>query len=466
MQTRDEAEALESRVRGSVVGPGDTGYDEARSVWNGMVDRRPAAIVRCADVEDVRAALAHARRRGVGVSVRGGGHQVAGSALCDGGIVLDMRDMADVRVDPERRSARVGPGARWRDFDRAAQAHGLATTGGVHSGTGVAGLTLGGGVGYLARRFGLAADNLTEADVVLADGTLVTASEKEHPELFWGLRGGGAGLGVVTSFEFALHAVGPEVMTVQAFFPYDELGQALAAYRAFAAEAPDEVACYAMILKIPPVDPFPHEHHGAVSLAVVGCHTGDLEAGHAALAPVERFGTPLLAATQAMPYVDWQQAFDAGVPDGGRYYYKAQFLDDLSDGLIAELVDRLHALPGAYTIVGIEPLGGAIARVDPEATAFPHRTVRYNLSAWTGWIEPGDDAENIAWTRSFHSAIAPHAANGVYANYLDRDDADRVEAAFGPNLARLTRLKATFDPDGLFRADPGPQPGAGHARHA
>ena len=450
MTKRTETDPLDEMVRGEVIRPSDAGYDGARTLWNGMIDRRPAAIVRCLGVADVRQAIRFARRTGLPVTAKGGGHQVAGTALCDDGIVLDLGRMNAIRIDPERRRARVGPGATWGAFDHEAQDFGLATTGGVHSGTGVAGLTLGGGVGYLARRHGLSADNLVSADVVLADGTLVTASEDANQELLWGLRGGGASLGVVTSFEFSLHEVGPQVMTAQAYHPFEDVRDVLGFYRDFMAHASEELACYALIVKVPPIPPFPEAHHGRIAVALVAVHSGGLEAGAAALEPLERFGNPVLAAVQESPYAAFQKAFDAGTPDGARYYYKSQFVYELSDGLIEAIAGATEPLAGAFTMIGIEPLGGAIGRVDPSATAFAHRDVAFNLSAWAGWIDPAEDEDHIAWARAFHRATAPHAAAGVYVNYLDRDDADRTTAAFGENHLRLSRVKATYDPDDLF----------------
>lgn len=451
MTKRTETESLDGMLRGEVTRPGDDGYDEARALWNGMIDRRPAAIIRCQGVADVRQAIRFAREHGLPLTAKGGGHHVAGTALCDDGIVVDLGFMNGVRIDVERRRARVGPGATWAAFDHEAQAFGLATTGGVHSGTGVAGLTLGGGVGYLARRFGLAADNLISADVVLADGTLVTASEDANPELFWGLRGAGASLGVVTSFEFSLHEVGPQVMTALAYHPFEDIHEVLRFYRDFAADAPEELACYAIILKVPPIHPFPEAQHGRITVGMGAVHSGDLDAGAAALEPLETFGSPILAFVQESPYAAFQQALDAGSPDGGRYYYKSQFVDELSDGLIEAIAGSTEPLAGAYTMIGIEPLGGAIGRVDASATAFVHRDAAFNLSARAGWIDAAEDDEHIAWARAFHGAIAPHAAAGVYVNYLDRDDANRASAAFGDNHLRLKRVKTTYDPDNLFR---------------
>ena len=442
---------LAERIRGETLFPGEAGYDEARTVWNGMIDRRPAVIVRCRSATDVMAAVDFARTRSLPLSVKGGGHSVAGNAVCDGGVMVDLSAMNSVQVTPEARRARVGPGARWGEFDQTAQAFGLATTGGIDSRTGVAGLTLGGGVGYLARKHGLAVDNLVAADVVTAAGELVRASEDEHPELFWGLRGGGGNFGIVTSFEFQLHPVGPEVLTAQIFYPVDQAGEILRAYRDLTAAAPDELALYALVTHVPPAAPFPETFHGQVALALLACYCGNLEAGEELLKPLRRLGSPIFRAIQPMEYTALQKSFDAAFPDGGRYYWKTQYLADLPDAAIDTIVEHAAVLPGAYTSMSIEPAGGAIGRVDPTATAFPHRNARFNFGIWPGWTDPADDEEAIAWARGFHESMTPWSTGGVYANYLDGDEQDRVAAAYGENHARLIRLKRTWDPDNLFQ---------------
>jgi FAD/FMN-containing dehydrogenase len=457
MDTR-AVERLATILRGQLTGPEDAGYDTARALWNGMIDRRPALVGSCEGTADVIACVDFARRHDLPLAARGGGHGVAGKALCDGGLVVDLSQMHDIHVDPKARMARVGGGATWGRVDHETQAFGLAVTGGVDSRTGVGGLTLGGGVGYLARAHGLTIDNLLSAEVVLADGSTVTASATEHADLFWALRGGGGGCGVVTSFEFQLHAVGPEVMTAQVFHDMDAAGEALRSYRDFMSEAPDEVACYPLFVNVPPIDPFPAEQRGRTALVLVACHAGSLEQGEDALAPLGAFGAPFLCAIAPMPYATLQSSFDAGAPDGGRFYWKAHFLDELSDGLIEALLERVDPLPGPYSVVFVESLGGAVARVDPAATAFPHRGVRFSLGISTGWADAEDDEAAVAWTRSLFEATAPHASGGVYVNYLDRDEADRVDAAYGANLARLESIRRAYDPDGLFTREEAPAP--------
>ena len=358
--------------------------------------------------------------------------------------------MDDVHVDPRTRTARVGPGARWQQVDHETQAFGLATTGGVHSRTGVGGLTLGGGIGYLARSCGLAVDNLRAAEVVLADGRVVSASQEEHPDLLWALRGGGGNLGVVTSLELQLYEVGPEVMTAQVFLPIEQAADGLAFYRELMADAADVFACYALFVNVPPVDPFPVERHGQTCLALVACHAGELEAGAADLAPLKAVGRPLSATVASMPYAKLQQSFDAGAPDGARYYTRSGYLDELSDDLIAALVEGAGELPFPLSNVFLEPMGGAVARVEPTATAFPHRAARFNLGIQAGWLEASQDAAASAWTRSLYATLEPHTTGAVYVNYLDHDEKSRVHRAFGPNLERLRSVKAAYDPDDLF----------------
>jgi len=443
-------DALGARLRGNLLRPGDEGYDTARSVWNGIVDRRPGAIVRCAGAADVMAAVEFARAHDVPLSVKAGGHNVAGKAVCDDGLMIDLSGMREIRVDPIARRARAGGGALWRDFDHEAQAFGLTCTGGVVSSTGVAGLTLGGGIGYLTRTFGLACDNLVAADVVTADGRLVHASEQEHTDLLWALRGGGGNFGVVTSLEFRLHPVGPEVAVAMVFHPVDEALDVLHAYRDFAAAAPDEVACYAMFVNAPP--DVPAEHAGRSVLAVVACCSGPAEDGLRRLAPLATMGSPISATVDRMPYTVLQTSFDAGNPHGQRYYWKSQYLGGLPDGLLETVVRFAADLHGPFSIIGIEPLGGAMARVAPSATAFAHRGVPFSLGIWTGWDDAADDADNIAWTREFFAAVERFGA-GAYVNYLGTDEADRVDEAYGANFTRLVEIKRKWDPDNLFRAN-------------
>lgn len=444
-------EQLAQKMRGRVLRSGDPGFEDARRLWNGMIDRSPTVIVQCEGAADVVAALDFARGNELPVTVRGGGHGVAGKAVCEGGCMIDLSAMDEVHVDASRRRVRVGPGARWGQVDHETQAFGLATTGGVDSRTGVAGLTLGGGVGWLARSCGLSVDNLVSAEVVLADGRTVTASAHEHPELWWGLRGGGGNFGIVTSFELQLHEVGPEIMVAQVFYPLEQAEQVLRAYRDYTAALADTTSCYALFVPTPPADPFPEERHGTTALALVACHNGPLEEGEEQLAAVTSFGDPLLSVLAPMPYTALQQAFDAGAPDGGRYYWKAQYLNELSDEFIETLANGVETLPGPFSNVFIEQMGGAIARPSAAATAYPHRDVRYGLGISSGWADPAQDHEAIRWTRDLDAALRPFGAGAVYVNYLDADEDDRVSAAYRHNLERLQHVKGTYDPDNVFR---------------
>ena len=444
---------LRRRVHGPVLAPGDEPFDAARAVWNGAIDRHPAAIARCSGAADVIAALDVADRHRLPVTVRSGGHGVAGRAVRDGALLIDLSQLDDVHVDPARRRARVGPGATWGTFDRETQAFGLATTGGVHSGTGVGGLALGGGIGYLARAHGLTVDNIVSANLVLADGRLVTASDEQHADLFWALRGGGANLGVITELELALHEVGPEVMTAQAYVGLDAAPEAMRTYRAIMADAPDELSVYALVIKVPPIDEFPIERHGTVALALVACHCGDLEEAERSVAPVAELKEAFVAFAAPMPYASLQSAFDAGSPVGARYYWKSRFLDDLPDALIDRVVPGLAEMPGELSMVFLEPLGGAVNRVAPDATAFPHRSATFTFGISAGWLDPADDDRCVTWARELHAAIAPFAIDGAYSNYLDRDEDDRVRAAYGTNADRLQTVKARYDPSNRFDAN-------------
>lgn len=444
---------LRERVQGRLILPADAGYDEARAAWNGRFDARPAVVVRCQSSGDVVAAVDVARAHGLPLSVRGGGHSYAGLAVGDGALAIDLSAMNAVIVNAERRTAIVGPGATWADVDSAAQAHGLATTGATVSSVGVAGFVLGGGSGYHARKYGLGLDNLLSAEVVTADGRVLHASAAEHDDLFWALRGGSGNFGVVTSLELRLHPLGPAVVTAQAFHPIEHARDALRFYRAFTDAAPDDVTAYAFALRVPPVEPFPAGQHGNPALALVACHCGGGDDGTTSLQPLAEHGDPFLAAVQSVPYTVAQQAFDAGAPKGLRWYTRAHYLNALSDDAIDTFAHHAESLAGPYTMAYFEPLGGAIGRVAPDATAFPHRDAAYGLHILPGWSDAADDDALMGWARAFHDAMAPHANGGVYVNLLGRDERDRVPAAYGTNYDRLSTLKAKYDPENLFRVN-------------
>lgn len=447
MSMTDKIDALTGQVRGEILLAGDSGYDEARSVWNGMIDKHPGAIVRCTGVADVIATVNFARDQKIPLAIKAGGHNVAGKAICDDGIVIDLAPMNNVHINPDALRARAGAGAKWAAFDHEAQAFGLATTGGVVSSTGVAGLTLGGGIGYLTKAYGLACDNLISVDMVTATGELVRASADENADLFWGLRGGGGNFGVVTSLEFQLHKVGPMVAAATIFHAIEDAREVLHFYRTFNETAPDELSCYAMIVNAPEDLP---DQQGKAVLALVAVYAGAVEAGKRLLAPLADYGSPLVAMVDEVPYVAMQTAFDAGNPHGARYYWKSQYLSGLPDEFLDRVIEFANDLRGEYTIIGIEPLGGAQGQVDPAATAFNHRNVPYSLGIWTGWVDSAADDANIAWTRAFFDAVKPFGA-GAYVNYLGEDEGDRLDEVYGANYGRLLEVKQKWDPENLFR---------------
>jgi FAD/FMN-containing dehydrogenase len=445
---------LRASLRGEVIGRENAAYDEARSVWNGLIDRRPAAIARCTGTDDVIAVVRVAREHRPPISIRGGGHQVAGSAVCDDGLVIDLSAMREVAVDPEAGIARVAAGARWADVDRATQAFGLATPGGEVSVTGVGGLTLGGGIGATMRAFGLSCDNLRSVEIVTADGRPLTASREEHADLFWALRGGGRGLGVVTSFEFELHPLGPEVASALVLYPYDAAESVLRAWRDYAPEAPDRVTPEIGLWSIPPLPELPEHLHGEPVVFVAGLYAGPPEEADPALAPLRQLGTPLADLSATVPYVEAQSALDALFPAGGRYYWKSHFLDELSDEAIGTALERAADRPNPDSVVYIRALGGAIARVAEDEAAYAHRSASFNLSVDAIWSEEGLDESAIAWARSTWEALLPHATGGIYLNFagLGEEEGDVRAAALGSSEERIDRVRHDYDPDGLFEA--------------
>ena len=444
--------ALRAGLRGEVVDPAHEDYDRIRRVWNGLIDRYPTVIARCVDVEDVVWAIRVAREQRPVLSIRGGGHQVAGSAACDDGLVIDLSAMNTVEVDPAARTARVQAGATWGDVDRATQAYGLATTGGEVSATGVAGLTLGGGLGAAMRAFGLSCDNLRSIEIVTADGKIRTASTDEHGDLFWAARGGGRGLGVVTSLEFDLHPLGPEVATALVLYPYEDAASVLRAWRDYARQAPDNVVPEIGLWSIPPLPDVPEEQHGAPVVIVAGVFIGPPEESGPLLGPLGELGTPLADMSGTVTYVDSQSALDELFPNGGRYYWKSHFLDELTDEAIAAIVEHDARRPSPESVIFIRTMGGAIARVGDDETAFAHRSASFNLSVDASWADPALDAAAMDWARSTWDALKPFSTGGVYVNFAGFDnDADRY-ALLGHNQERLDSIRRHYDPDGLFEA--------------
>jgi FAD/FMN-containing dehydrogenase len=446
------AEGFEEFVagfRGELLRPDDDGYDSARRVWNGMIDKRPAVIARCTGVADVVSAVNFARTNGLLVAVRGGGHSVAGNGVCDDGVMIDLSPMKGVRVDPSASTARAQPGVTWGLFDRETNVFGLATTGGLVSTTGIAGLTLGGGVGWLARKHGITADNLLSADVVTASGDVLTASERENDELFWALRGGGGNFGVVTSFEYRLHEV-DQVLAGAVFQPGDRLEDVLRFFRDFVAGAPDELTVIAVVMTAPPFPFLPEHAHGKLAVALAVCYAGNLNDGERTLRPLRDFGQPLGDVVGPMPYPAFQSMFDGAYPPGLHNYWKSNYLNELGDDAIAVVADHARQMPPPTANFYFEHLGGAIAR-GGTASAFGHRDALFDFSILTSWADPAQTDEHVAWTRGFWEAMQPHAAASVYVNNLGTEGEDRVRAAYAPEIyKRLVGLKDEHDPDNFF----------------
>ena len=451
LQDRSGVASFVAGIRGEVLWPGAAAYDEARTVWNGMIDRRPAVIVRCTGTADVIACVNFAREEGLPLAVRGGGHNVAGSAICDDGLVIDLSTMKSIEIDPERRSARAEPGLLWGEFDSATQAFGLATTGGIVTHTGIAGLTLGGGIGWLMRRHGLTCDNLAAADVVTADGRFCRASERENTDLLWGLRGGGGNFGVVTSFEYRLHPVGPQVLAGVLLHPAERAPEVLRFYRDYIASAPEDLTTIVNLRKAPPAPFLPSDLHGRPVVVIAVCYAGRLEDGERVLAPLRRFGEPLIDLIRATPYTSHQGMFDASVPHGLHYYWKADYLGPLDDATIDTLIGHAWQAPSPMSYTIMFHLGGAIRRIDGSATAFEDRNAEHALNINAVWSDSETPEIHLAWARTFWEAVHP-LSTGVYVNFLGAEGQERVQAAYGPNkYHRLMALKRKYDPTNLFR---------------
>jgi FAD/FMN-containing dehydrogenase len=442
---------LRDRMRGNLALPGEDGFEAARTIWNAMVDRRPAVVARCMGAADVIKTVQLARDAKLLLAVRGGGHNIAGNAVCEGGLLIDLSLMKSVYVDPSSRTARVEPGATLADFDNEAQKFGLVTPTGINSTTGVAGLTLGGGFGWTTRKFGLTIDNLISADVVTADGQLVRASEKENPDLFWALRGGGGNFGVVTSFEFRLHPLGPEVLSGLLVHPLDEAAKLLPEFRRLAREAPDELTTWAVMRKAPPLPFLPTEWHGKEVLIFAACYAGDMAEGEKATRALRLLGKPIADVISPNPFVGWQTAFDPLLTSGARNYWKSHDFVDLSDGAIDGMLSAVRALPSPECEVFIAHVGGAMARISPEATAWSNRQAHFVMNAHARWRDKDQDGACIAWARKLSNTVAPFAMGSVYINFMPEDEHDRVEAAYGANYGRLAEIKRRYDPDNLFR---------------
>ena len=445
-------ERLRDSVHGEVIDPEDERYDEARSIWNGAIDRRPACIVRCTGVADVVAAVRFARKRNLQVAVRGGGHGVGGHAVCDGGLVIDLSAMKGIRVDAGRRTARAEAGVLWGELDRETQLFGLATVGGIVTHTGIAGLTLGGGIGWLMRKYGATVDNLLAADVVTADGELVRASEDENADLFWGIRGGGGNFGVVTSFEYRLHPVGPIVLAGPVFYALEAAPDVLRTYREHIASAPDELTTIFELSVAPPAAFLPEEVHGTQVVMVGACWAGAPDEGAEVVHPLKQLGRPIADLLEPKPYTALQSMFDPMVPHGWHRYWKSVELPPLTDDAIDTLVEQAPPVTSARSYCIVFQLGGALARVDGHETAFGQRAAAHNVNVNAVWTEDDPEPErHIAWACDFFDALQPHAGESVYVNFLGDEGGDRVRQAYGGRYARLVEVKRAWDPSNVFR---------------
>src|SRR3954462_3166822 len=443
---------LEQALRGQLVRPEDDSYDEARAIWNGAHDRRPALIVRCAGVADVMRAVDFARSENLLVAVRGGGHSLPGFSTCDDGVVIDLSAMTSVRVDPARRTAVAEGGATWADFDHETQAFGLAVTGGLVSPTGIAGFTLGGGIGWLMRKVGLTCDNLLAADVGTVDGQLVPAGEGGHPDLLWGLRGGGGNFGIATSLEFRLHPVGPMVLAGPIFFAGDRAEEVLRFYRTWTRGLPDEMTTLANLTTAPPAPFLPEEVHGKPVVAVIAVHAGDPDEGRALVQPLKALGDPVADLIDVLPYTAMQSLIDALWAPGAHNYMSSAYVDALDDEAIEAAVERHRAVPSPSSEIHLHHFGGAVARVDEDATAFGGRSAQYVLNVIARSVEAEGFDANVQWARGTTAALAPVSAAGAYTNFMGDATDSRLRASYGDaKYERLVALKRRYDPDILFR---------------
>jgi FAD/FMN-containing dehydrogenase len=444
-------EEFKSKVRGEVLVPTDPGFEDARKIWNAMIDRRPAMIVRCAGVADVMDSVALARDLDLLVSIRGGGHNIAGNAVCDGGLMIDFSAMKSVRVNPETRIAHVEPGATLGDFDHEAQAFGLATSLGINSTTGVAGLTLGGGFGWLSRKYGMSVDNLVSAEVITADAKRVRASSEENPDLFWAIRGGGGNFGIVTLFEFKVHPVGPEVLSGLIVYPFDQAKAVLRKYREFVDEMPEDLNVWVVMRKAPPLPFLPKEVHGKEVVVLPLFYAGKIDEGKRAIEPLRSFGQPHGEHIGPQPFAAWQKAFDPLLTPGVRNYWKSHNFSELSDGGLDTMIEYASKLPSPHCEIFIGLLGGQASRVASDATAYAARDTKFALNVHARWEKAEEDEKCISWSREFFNKAASYATGSVYVNFLTQEEGNRVADAYGPNHDRLVQVKNKYDPKNFFR---------------
>jgi FAD/FMN-containing dehydrogenase len=447
-------ESFGASLDGSLIGRDSPGYEEARAVWNAMVEKRPALIARCAGAPDVKRSLDFARQHGLLFSVRGAGHNIAGSALCEGGLTVDLSQMRTVHVDLDTGTARVQPGATLGDVDAATLPHGLAIPVGINSTTGIAGLTLGGGFGWLSRKYGLTIDSLLSADVVTADGRQLTASETENADLFWALKGGGGNFGVVTSFEFRLRDAGPDLLCGLIVHPASDGRNVLSAWREFVAAASDDMTVWTVLRDAPPLPFLPEEVHGTSVVVLAFVYAGDPADGERELAPLRAYGSPHGDHIGVMPFAAFQQAFDPLLTPGARNYWKSHNFAGIDDGLIDLLLESAGSLPSAQSEIFVAQVGGESARIPADSAAYPHRDAAFVMNVHTRWEDPADDARCVGWAREFFDATAGYSTGGVYVNFVsEAEDAARVTAAYGANYEKLQQVKAKYDPGNVFRTN-------------
>jgi FAD/FMN-containing dehydrogenase len=448
--TSKAREELKGLIKGSILVPDDPCYEEARQIWNAMVDRRPAVIVQCVQADDIPPVIRFARKNGLELSIRGAGHNIAGNSLCDNGVTIDFSRMKNVRVDAVKRRAYVEPGATLANLDEATQAHGLATPVGINSTTGIAGLTLGGGFGWLTRKYGMTIDNLVSVDVITADGKKIRASENDNPDLFWALRGGGGNFGVVTQFEFQLFPVGPEIVAGLIVFPFNQAKQILNKYRQFVNSAPEELNIWVVLRKAPPLPFLPENVHGKEVVVLPIFYSGAVAEAEKLIAPVRAFGNAHGEHIGAQPYIAWQKAFDPLLTPGARNYWKSHNFTELADGALNTIIDFAGKLPSPQCEIFIGLIAGAPNRIAPEAMAYGHRDAKFVLNVHGRWDDAKDDHKCIGWAREFFNASAPYASAGAYVNFMTAEEGGRVAAAYGSNYGRLVEVKRRYDPENVF----------------
>jgi FAD/FMN-containing dehydrogenase len=449
-QLNEAIEKFKNTIKGRILTPQDTTYDEARQIWNAMIDRRPAVIVQPADAGDVAPAIRLARDNALEITIRGAGHNIAGNAVCNDGLMIDFSNMKNVRVDAGKRRASAEPGATLADLDAATQQHGLATPVGINSTTGVAGLTLGGGFGWLTRKHGMTVDNLVSLDVVTADGRKLRANDKDNADLFWALRGGGGNFGVVTEFEFALHPVGPEILAGLIVFPFAQAKQVLTRYRQFAGTAPEELNVWVVLRQAPPLPFLPQNAHGKEVVVLPVFYSGAASAGQKLIEDLRGLGDVLGEHVSVQPYCEWQKAFDPLLTRGARNYWKSHNFTELSDGALNAIIEYAGKLPSPQCEIFIGHVAGAANRVAPNAMAYAHRDARFVLNVHGRWDSPAEDARCIEWARAFFRASVPYASAGAYVNFMTEEESGRVAAAYGSNFTRLVEIKKRYDPENVF----------------